>query len=58
MTEPTGVRALDDETDELVDLPCPMVVIVDHNGRKREFRIRMARGSLVKQLDSAEQEVA
>ena len=53
MTEPTGVRAHDEETDELVDLPCPMVVIVDHNGRKREFRIRMARGSLVKQSEAA-----
>ena len=53
MTEPTGVRAHDEETDTIVDLPCPMVVIVDHNGRKREFRIRMARGSLVKQPEAA-----
>ena len=53
MTEPTGVRAHDEETDTIVDLPRPLVIEVEHEGRKRILRIRMARGTLVKESEAA-----
>ena len=53
MTEPTGVRVEDDETGKTVDLPRPLVIEVEHEGRKRILRIRMARGTLTKESEAA-----